>query len=587
MTSWTVGSSCDWGTTGIAGAGVTSSWVETEAVVLSSGSRCGGIEQGEMGAFGGVSSDTGRNKGNWKQKSRIRWKRAEGKQGAPLACDGEGKQSSKEREARRGLDDGCLPPYLTLPDPWPRSKSKMENGEKVKGSKKKKKKTKKVMVTALTHAPCKNIDSGKITHGHQKKREKMRSQFHFYPVWHTLVRVCHRWREVIFASPLRLDLQLLCTHGTPVRKNLGCWPHTFPVAIDYGRTRNNLTPADEDSIIAALEQHDRIRFLKFSGTNAVLEKMPTLMQVPFPELRYLEISSRSRNRDTPVLTDGFLGLSAPSLREISFSGISFPALPTLLSSASGLVELHVDIPQTGYILPAAFAACLAVSPKLACLSIGLSSPFRPDRTHLPPETRVVLPSLTSFIFTGESAYLEAIVTRIDTPRLHSIDIAYTNQLDFRVTELSKFTERLAIKPSLFGHAEISIGDVGTCFYLSGEIDLPYIGIRLQSNEGIHEQVIDMARALNQNSTMLSDVVHLEISLNDPESDQQFEDDYMDDVEWLELFRPFTAVKELRVYERLEVYITRALDGQIGAAGTQVLPALDLICVEVDHTIMSP
>ncbi|KAH9011535.1 hypothetical protein EDB83DRAFT_2680681 [Lactarius deliciosus] len=474
---------------------------------------------------------------------------------------------------------------------------------------------------ARTHAPCENIDSGKITHGHQKKREKMKSQceshrqctttihiltddvlleifdhirlsrpiylVHFYPVWHTLVRVCHRWREVIFASPLRLDLQLLCTHGTPVRKNLDCWPQTFPVAIDYGRARKDLTPDDEDNLFAALEQHDRIRFLRFSGTNAVLEKMLTLMQVPFPELKCLKIFS-SRNHDTPVLTDGFLGLSAPSLRKISFSGISFPALPTLLSSASGLVELHVDIPQTGYISPAAFAACLAVSPKLTCLSIGLrSSPSRPDQTHLPPETRVVLPSLTSFMFTGESAYLEAIVTRIDTPQLRSIDIAYTNQLDFWVTELSKFIERLAVKPSLFGHAEISIGDVGTCFYLSGEIDLPSIAIRLHSNEGMHEQVIDMARALNQNSAMLSDVIHLEISLKDPEFDQQFEDDYMDDVEWLELFRPFTAVKELRVYERLEVYITRALDGQIGEVGTQVLPALDLICVEVDHTIISP
>ncbi|KAH9036984.1 hypothetical protein EDB85DRAFT_2273574 [Lactarius pseudohatsudake] len=69
---------CDYGTTGIAGeagAGVTSSWVETEPVVLSSGSRCGGIERGEMGAFDGASSDAGRNKGNWKQKSRVGGKR--------------------------------------------------------------------------------------------------------------------------------------------------------------------------------------------------------------------------------------------------------------------------------------------------------------------------------------------------------------------------------------------------------------------------------------------------------------------------------------------------------------------------------
>ncbi|KAH9168949.1 hypothetical protein EDB89DRAFT_1555900 [Lactarius sanguifluus] len=420
------------------------------------------------------------------------------------------------------------------------------------------------------------------------RRSRPFYRVHFYPIWHTLVRVCHRWREVIFASPLHLDLQLLCTHGTPVRKNLGCWPQTFPVAIDYGRVLKHITPDDEDNIIAALEQHDRIRFLKISGTSAVLEKMLTLMQVPFPELRHLEISSRSRNRDTPVLTDGFLGLTAPSLRYIWFSGISFLALPTLLSSASGLVELHVDIPQTGYISPASFVACLAVLPKLACLSIGLRSfPSRPDRTHLPPETRAVFSSLTSFTFVGESAYLDVIVTRIDTPQLHSIDITYTNQLDFRATELSKFIERSGIKPSLLGHhAEISFGDVDTCFHFFGGIDLPSIEIRLRSYEGIHEQVIYMARVLNQTSAMLSDVVCLDISLNDPESVQRPEDDYTDDIQWLELFRPFTAVEELRVYEKLEVCITRALDGQIGEAGTQVLPALKLICVEVDHTEMS-
>ncbi|KAH9012100.1 hypothetical protein EDB85DRAFT_1038061 [Lactarius pseudohatsudake] len=57
---------------------------------------------------------------------------------------------------------------------------------------------------------------------------------HFYSIWdwHRLVHVCPRWREIIFSSPRRLNLQLLCTHGTPVRKNLGCWP-LFPIIVDY------------------------------------------------------------------------------------------------------------------------------------------------------------------------------------------------------------------------------------------------------------------------------------------------------------------------------------------------------------------
>ncbi|KAH8980979.1 hypothetical protein EDB86DRAFT_3087496 [Lactarius hatsudake] len=409
----------------------------------------------------------------------------------------------------------------------------------------------------------------------------------FHPVWEwqQLARVCRRWREVIFASPLRLDLQLLCTHGTPVRKDLGYWPPTFPIAIDYGyNSGKSLTRDDEYNMFAALEQRHRVRLLRFSGTNAVLEKMVTLMHGPFPELRRLAISPE--DLITPVLTRSFLGGSAPRLREISFSGISFPALPTLLSSASGIVELSlVNIPQTGYISPVAFASCLAALPKLERLFIE----FRPlasytDQTLLPPETRTVLPSLTSFGFEGECTYSEVIVARIDTPKLDLIDVKYTNHLNFRVTELSKFIERSAIK--LSRRAEISFEYAQICFYFfrKSDPDSPIITIQLRSINGIFEQVLDMAQALNRTSAMLSDVVYLKISLDDPDLDWHLEDeDDMDNIEWLELLRQFTAVKKLRICEELAESITHALEGQTEEAGTQVLPALKLICVEDQHT----
>ncbi|KAI9431560.1 hypothetical protein H4582DRAFT_2062637 [Lactarius indigo] len=50
--------------------------------------------------------------------------------------------------------------------------------------------------------------------------------------WYELVHVCTRWRRIIFGSPRRLDLLLICTRGTPVRRSLGCWP-AFPIAIDF------------------------------------------------------------------------------------------------------------------------------------------------------------------------------------------------------------------------------------------------------------------------------------------------------------------------------------------------------------------
>ena len=38
-------------------------------------------------------------------------------------------------------------------------------------------------------------------------------------LWHTLVHVCRRWRCVVFASPRRLNLRLLCTEKRPASGN--------------------------------------------------------------------------------------------------------------------------------------------------------------------------------------------------------------------------------------------------------------------------------------------------------------------------------------------------------------------------------
>ncbi|KAH8989315.1 hypothetical protein EDB86DRAFT_3081045 [Lactarius hatsudake] len=290
----------------------------------------------------------------------------------------------------------------------------------------------------------------------------------------------------------------------------------------------------------------------------------------------------------PILPDGFLGRSAPSLREISFGGIPFPALPTFLSSASDLIELILfDIPPTGYISPAAFAACLAVLPRLECLSIEFQSPDSPaDRTPLPPETRAVLPSLTTFLFKGESAYLEVIMARVYTPKLDSIDITYTDDRDFRAAELSKFIERSVLKPSRFGYAKIPFECDGICFYFFRRIDSvsPTIAIRITSSDWLPDLVLDMARVLNQTSAMLSDVVHLEVTIesSSPHWRDDVGDDIPDDTEWVELFRPFTAVRKLYICKELAECITRALGDRTEGASTQVLPSLESICVEDEN-----
>jgi hypothetical protein len=43
-------------------------------------------------------------------------------------------------------------------------------------------------------------------------------------VWIALAHVCRRWRSVVFQSPHRLNLRLVCTPNIPVRDTLDIWP---------------------------------------------------------------------------------------------------------------------------------------------------------------------------------------------------------------------------------------------------------------------------------------------------------------------------------------------------------------------------
>ena len=257
--------------------------------------------------------------------------------------------------------------------------------------------------------------------------------------WHILVHVCQRWRQVVFASPLRLNLRILCTYGT-VRKNLDIWP-TFPIQVEYPYYLP-IEAIDQDNIVSALDHRDRISVLGLRLTGAELRKLVPVMQEPFPALTNLFLSMRVSN-DVPVLPSEFLGRSVPRLRTISLTGIPFPALPVLLLSTRDLNTLHLfNIPQTGYIQPEAMVESLATLTRLESLYIGFQSPTsRPDQICL-PVTRSDLSSLIYFTFCGVSEYLEDFVARINTPRLQQIHIDYFNQVvDLEGPQLRRFIER--------------------------------------------------------------------------------------------------------------------------------------------------
>ena len=370
----------------------------------------------------------------------------------------------------------------------------------------------------------------------------------------------------MFTSSRHLHLELLCTHGTPVEKDLGYLP-SFPIVISF---LNHLLDGDGDGIIAALEHRDRIRAVEIKVPHSLFEELATAMQEPLPALTHLLLES-DRFVEMPTLPDTFLGGSAPLLEAISVAGISFPAAPTLLSSARNLVDVDLrEMPPSGYILPEAMVASLAALPKLKYLNLEFEWGMSYDDRIRLPSTRTVLPALTRFFFDGLFEYLEDFVAQIDAPQLDFLHIWYLEQAegtDYQIPQLSRFVDRSEIlKSSRCRRADVLIEPC------TGIIELSRRGqpFRLSIQEDVMGQVVD------QLSILLSNVDRLFIR---SAKGLKGRATLGAGIRWLELFRSFTAVKVLSIDDELSCYIPLALNSVTDERAAEVLPALKLLCLE--------
>ena len=123
--------------------------------------------------------------------------------------------------------------------------------------------------------------------------------------WRTPIHVCRRWRNVIFGSPHRLNLRLVCSDGTPVRETLEVWP-PLPIVI-----RHFAPPKSGwDNVIAALERNDRVCQIGLE-LDLQWEKVLEVMREPFPALTHLSLVSDIEI--APVVPNSFIGGSAPHI----------------------------------------------------------------------------------------------------------------------------------------------------------------------------------------------------------------------------------------------------------------------------------
>ena len=109
---------------------------------------------------------------------------------------------------------------------------------------------------------------------YQREAQPTLGDFTKITTWFTLVHVNHRWRNVVFASTRRLDLQLVCTTRTPVTKKLDIWP-TLPIVISQFAPEG----AGVHNIISALKHTDRVCGINLDrASKSVLKKIVAARQ---------------------------------------------------------------------------------------------------------------------------------------------------------------------------------------------------------------------------------------------------------------------------------------------------------------------
>ena len=387
--------------------------------------------------------------------------------------------------------------------------------------------------------------------------------------WVSLVHVCRRWRCVVFGSPRRLNLRLVCAPGTPARETLDVWP-ALPLVIE-----GTISSTSADNIVVAPGYMDRVCRIDLR-INGRLQcyKVLAAMQAPFPALTHLLL--RCHDNPPAVIPDTFLGGSAPRLEYLRVECIPFPGIPKILSSATHLVDLClIYIPPSGYISPEAMVTCLSVLTSLDTFTLSfLSSQSRPESRRPPPMTRSLLPDLTRLYFEGAGEYLDDLVARIDAPRLGDLSMNFLQRGNFDTPHIVQFISRT---PRFREPSEARV-----------ELDFEsaVVGLILPSGDWLVEIICH-----HTSDQYLSSVAQVCALCLPPfptlenlrfevfSEDLFFEWDRKDEVEnnqWLGLLRPFTAVKNLYLSKEVQPNMASALRELVGGRTTEVLPSLQNI-----------
>ena len=395
--------------------------------------------------------------------------------------------------------------------------------------------------------------------------------------WQSLVHMCRRWRIVVFGSPRRLNLRLVCTRKTRATDTVDIWP-ALPLLIQDSGPSESM-----DNIIALLERSDlvhRITQISLDVSGPELEHISEGMQIPFSELIYLDLYDYRQEMLILPLSDSFLGGSTPRLKSLHFYRISYPGLPKLLLSATHLTRLDLrDIPNSGYIPPEAMAACLSTLTSLERLILVFRFP-RPfhgqESQRLRPSLRTSLHVLDNFRFRGSGEYLEVLVARIDAPRLRNLSITFFNDIVFLTPQFTRFIGHAPMLEA-FDSARVTLTKSAAGVELSSAC--AELNVRLYVSIYCREldwQLSFLEQVCTSSLPPLSTLQDLYM-MSDPWP-QDWKDS-IDYAQWLELLHSFPAVKNLYLSRELAPCVVPALQEFAGGGTTKAFPNLENIFLE--------
>jgi hypothetical protein len=391
--------------------------------------------------------------------------------------------------------------------------------------------------------------------------------------WYKLAQVCRRWRILILESASHLGLCLVCTYGTPVADMLSHSP-SIPLIIDYFHDYRDITTEDEEGIIIALKQRHRVRRVRLWIPILKLQKLIMSIDDEYPMLEYLVMEPPIEDKCSALVFPKTL--QAPHLRHASLIGFVLPTRFRLLTTAMGLVVLclHMEHPSA-YFQPNTLLQWVSSMPQLETLLVFFLFPVpnhdvEMQLMHTPITTHVTLPKLCSFEFQGVSAYMEAVVRWIITPRLERLLIQFFEELTFSLPCLLQFVN--ATKTFRFDSAtfEFSREKVYTRVHLREEAEMhwPQLGLHLGlfikvccwDPDGQVSSVTQIFNSLDQISSTVEHLI-LDHTVNSRSSEEHNE---VDRTEWRSFLRSFSNVKTLRVDDGLVKELSRCLldDGEL-------------------------